>query len=300
MDHDGGRMGGRPGGQPTLAIVIPVRGDRGYLARCLRSIEAQSVPPDELIVVDNGENGDLRDLAARYRFRTIEEPVAGIPAATATGFDATSADVLARIDADSVLPPHWVRAARERFTDPAVEAVTGWAWMPNAPRLVSQLSVAAYLGAYTLAAGLGLGHRPLWGSSMLIRRRLWTVARARFCRHDQHVHDDLDLSVHLPPGTRVIRDRRLSVGVSSRQFRDAAKLRRYVAMAVHTFVKHWPRELPPFRSVRIIRARMARRRRPNPAGRGPAGPGPAGPGPAPRAPRSGVPDSRRPRPSRRG
>ncbi len=248
-------------GWPTVAIVIPVRNDRGYLARCLRSIEAQSVPPDELIIVDNGENGDLGELAARFRFRIVAEPVVGIPAATATGFDAASAEVLARIDADSVLPPRWVHAARERFADPAVEAVTGWAWMPNAPRRVSRLGVAAYLGGYTLAAGIGLGHRPLWGSSMLVRRHVWSVARTRFCRGDQRVHDDLDLSVHLPPGTRVIRDRHLSVGVSSRPFRDAAKLRRYVAMAVHTFVKHWPRELPPFRYLRIIRARATRRRR---------------------------------------
>lgn len=255
MDHDGGRIGERPGGQPTLAIIVPVRNDRGYLERCLRSIGAQSVPPDELIVVDNGENGDLRGLAARYGFRTVEERVVGIPAAAATGFDAASADVLARIDADSVLPPRWVQAARERFSDPSVEAVTGWAWMPNAPRLISLLGVAAYLGGYTVAAGLGLGHRPLWGSSMLVRRRVWTVARERFCRSDQRVHDDLDLSVHLPPGTRVIRDRRLSVGISSRPFRDAAKFRRYVAMAVHTIVKHWPHELPPYRYARIIRAR---------------------------------------------
>lgn len=173
--------------------------------------------------------------------------------------------MLARIDADSVLPPHWVRAARERFADAAVDAATGWAWLPNAPRVLSRIGIAAYLGGYTVAAGLGLGHRPLWGSSMLIRRSVWTAVRAAFCRGDERVHDDLDLSMHLPPGTRVLRDRRLSVGVSSRPLRDAAKLRRYVAMAVHTFVKHWPRELPPFRYVRIIRARAAARRSRHPA-----------------------------------
>ena len=260
VEADGERAGTR-NGRPSVAIVIPVRNDRGYLERCLRSIAAQSVAPDELIVVDNGDNGDLRGLAERYGFRIVVEPVVGIPAATGTGYDAASAEVLARIDADSVLPPHWVQAAVERFSDPAVEAATGWAWMPNASRLASSLGVAAYVGGYTVAAGLGLGHRPLWGSSMLVRRRVWTGVREQFCRRDQRVHDDLDLSVHLPPGTRVIRDRRLSVGISSRPLRDAAKLTRYVAMAVHTFVKHWPRELPPYRYVRILRARAARRRR---------------------------------------
>lgn len=260
MEADGERAGTRSS-RPTLAIVVPVRNDRGYLERCLQSVAAQSVVPDELIVVDNGDNGDLRDLAAHYGFRIVEEPVVGIPAATGTGFDAASAEVLARIDADSVLPTHWVQTAIERFSDPAVEAVTGWAWMPNASRPASRLGVAAYLGGYTVAAGLGLGHRPLWGSAMLIRRRVWTTVRERFCRDDQRVHDDLDLSVHLPPGTRVIRDRRLSVGISSRPLRDAAKLSRYVAMAVHTFVKHWPRELPPYRYARIVRARVALRRR---------------------------------------
>ncbi|MDR6904961.1 glycosyltransferase involved in cell wall biosynthesis [Agromyces sp. 3263] len=256
----GGRAG--PAGQVlTLSIVVPVRNDRDRLERLLASVAAQSVAPDEIVIVDNGGNGDLGPLAARYGCRVVPEPVVGIPAATSTGLDAASGDLLARVDADTVLPPDWVRDAHERFADPGVEAVTGWAWLPSAPPLASRVLIAAYLGAYTVIAGLALGHRPLWGSSALLRRALWLAVRDDVCRHDQRVHDDLDLSLHLPPGTRVLRDQRLSVGVSTRPFRDPGKLWRYASMGVHTFRKHWPEEFPPYRWARIARARRAEPRR---------------------------------------
>lgn len=244
----------------TLSIVVPVRNDRDRLERLLASVAAQSVAPDEIVIVDNGGNGDLGPLAARYGCRVVPEPVVGIPAAASTGLDAASGDLLARVDADTVLPPDWVRDARERFADPAVEAVTGWAWLPSAPSLASRLLITAYLGGYTVLAGVALGHRPLWGSSALLRRELWLAVRDDVCRHDQRVHDDLDLSIHLPPGTRVLRDRRLSVGVSTRPFRDPGKLWRSASMGVHTFTRHWPEELPPYRWARIARARRTQAR----------------------------------------
>jgi glycosyltransferase involved in cell wall biosynthesis len=243
-----------------LSIVVPARNDRDRLERLLASVAAQSVAPDEIVVVDNGENGDLGPLASRYGCRVVAEPVVGIPAATARGLDAASGDLLARVDADAVLPPDWVRAAHDRFADPEVEAVTGWGWLPSVPPLASWLLIPAYLGAYTVIAGVGLGHRPLWGSSAVLRRDLWLAVRDEVCRDDQRVHDDLDLSIHLPPGTRVLRDPRLSVGVSTRPFRDPGKLRRYASMGVHTFVKHWPEQLPPYRWARIVQARRAQAR----------------------------------------
>jgi glycosyltransferase involved in cell wall biosynthesis len=240
----------------TLSIVVPVRNDRDRLERLLASVCAQSVAPDEIVVVDNGGNGDLEPLVERYGCRVVPEPVVGIPAATSTGLDAASGDVLARVDADAVLSPDWVRSAHERFADPGIEAVTGWAWLPSASPAASRLLIGAYLGGYTMLAGLALGHRPLWGSSALLRRELWLTVRDYVCRDDQRVHDDLDLSIHLPPGTRVVRDPRLSVGVSTRPFRDRGKLWRDASMGVHTFARHWPEEFPPYRWARIVRARI--------------------------------------------
>ena len=255
-----GAAAARAGRTRTLSIVVPVRHDRDRLERLLASVAAQSVAPDEIVIVDNGGNGDLVPLAARYGCRVVPEPVVGIPAATSTGLDAAFGDLLARVDADTVLPPDWVRAAHERFADPAVDAATGWAWLPSAPPLASRLLVTAYLGGYTVLAGVALGHRPLWGSSAVLRRDLWLAVRDDVCRDDQRVHDDLDLSIHLPPGTRVLRDRRLSVGVSTRPFRDPGKLRRSASMGVHTFTRHWPEELPPYRWARIARARRTQAR----------------------------------------
>lgn len=38
---------------PTLSVVIPVKDDAAELRRCLRALARQTLPPDEIIVVDN-------------------------------------------------------------------------------------------------------------------------------------------------------------------------------------------------------------------------------------------------------
>jgi len=245
---------------PSLALVIPVLDDRELLARCLRSVTAQTVRPDDLIVVDNGSTDGSADVARRFGARVVHEPTRGIPAATAAGFDAATADVLARVDADAVLPPTWVADAKRRFDSARVTVVTGAGRIPAWPEPVSRLAMGAYLGAYSLAAGAALGHRPLWGSAMLVRREVWNRIRDEVCRDDARVHDDLDLSVHLPAGTRVVRDRALTVAVARRTVGDGSRLVRSFGMAVHTVVKHWPDEAPWRRYGRILAARRSARR----------------------------------------
>src|SRR3989338_10412990 len=43
---------------PTIAVVIPNRNDSAYLVKCLDSILAQDVAPDEIIVVDDQSTDD--------------------------------------------------------------------------------------------------------------------------------------------------------------------------------------------------------------------------------------------------
>jgi len=47
---------------PTIAVVIPNRNDSAYLVKCLDSILAQDVAPDEIIVVDDQSTDDSLDV----------------------------------------------------------------------------------------------------------------------------------------------------------------------------------------------------------------------------------------------
>lgn len=203
-----------------IAVVIPVRDDAAALEQCLTAIEDQTRQADDIVVVDNGSTDGSAGVAARHGARVVTARVPGIPGATATGFDHARGDVLARLDADSVAPADWLARIGTAFTeDPELAAVSGAATFyggPGVVRVLGRLSLT--VGYFRVIAGL-LGHAPLYGSNFAITAALWQRIAPAVHRDRGDVHDDLDLSLHLPPGVRVRYDPALAMAVSARSFR---------------------------------------------------------------------------------
>lgn len=115
--------------------MIPVRNDAPYLDRCLRALERQTHPPDEIVVVDNASTDGLAAVLARHPgVRCVRELVRGVAVAAATGYDAARGDLILRCDADSVPAPTWVERhvrvlseARARTGGEAGVGVETWA-----------------------------------------------------------------------------------------------------------------------------------------------------------------------------
>jgi glycosyltransferase involved in cell wall biosynthesis len=95
-----------------VAVIIPVYHAR-FLAAALESVFAQSRLPDEVIVVNDGspDEGILRRALVPYRprVRLIEQPNQGPAAARNTGVNASTADLIALLDADDRWLPHFLR-----------------------------------------------------------------------------------------------------------------------------------------------------------------------------------------------
>lgn len=224
--------------RPTVSVVIPVRDDAAELATCLRLLADQTVAPLEVVVVDNGSTDDSAAVARAHGARVVAEPRVGIPSAAATGYDAARGEVIARLDADSRPGRDWVAEVARSMTDPGVDAVTGGGRFHDLPPLLRQLATLVYLGAYFALTHLALGHLPLWGSSMAVRRSSWERVRDRV-HTDADVHDDLDLAFALGPEARIRFVRRLRVGVSGRSVRGLPQLRRRLDRAVTTLRLNW-------------------------------------------------------------
>ncbi|MFS0885812.1 glycosyltransferase family A protein [Aeromicrobium sp. 179-A 4D2 NHS] len=222
----------------SISVVIPVHDDADELRVCLGLLARQTVAPDEVVVVDNGCTDRSVEVARAHGARVVREPHLGIPPAAAAGYDAAGGDVIARLDADSRPGPDWIEQVGRAMADPRVDAVTGPGHFHDLPPVVRRIALLGYLGAYYVLTHLALGHTPLWGSSMAVRRTSWERVRDRVHRFDD-VHDDMDLAFALGP-TAVIRyDRRLGVGVSGRSVRGMAQLRRRMARAVTTLRLNW-------------------------------------------------------------
>jgi len=162
----------------TISVVIPVKNDAAELERCLLALGVQTVPADEIIVVDNGSSDESTEVAERFGVRLVHESSPGIGAASARGYDAALGDVIARLDADCTPGANWVETIRTAFESrPDLDAITGSAQFSDGPPALRTLARWLYLGSYFWSMTLALGHVPLFGSNMAFRRSVWGEVR---------------------------------------------------------------------------------------------------------------------------
>lgn len=244
--------------RPTVSVVIPVKDDAVLLRRCLAALGAQTRVPDEIVVVDNGSVDASAAVARRAGAVVVHCADAGIPAAASRGYDAASGDIILRLDADCVPAPTWVELMCDTFaTHPEIDALTGHASFIDGPVLLRRPLAALYLGAYRTVCGTALGHRPLFGSNLGMRRSAWRAVSEAVHRADSDVHDDLDLSYHLGISHRIGTVEGARMGMSMRPFASATGMRRRVRRGFHTVTSHWPDDFPPRRWRELVRRRAA-------------------------------------------
>ena len=266
-------------GSPVVSVVIPAKDDAGHLAVCLAALGAQTRLADEVVVVDNASSDETVGVAAAAGARVVRCLEPGIPAATATGFDAAVGDVILRLDADCIPAAAWVeRMLAALDAAPHAAAVTGGARFVDGPRALRVPLAAAYLLAYAAATIPALGHVPLFGSNFAVRADAWREVRSTVHRHDPDVHDDLDLAFHLGEEHVIVYRPGLSMGMSMRPFRSASSLRVRLRRGIRTVTVHWPRDFPPRRWVRRARnGPLSRTTALSPPPRTPSSPGTAAP-----------------------
>ncbi|NUQ11911.1 MAG: glycosyltransferase family 2 protein, partial [Gemmatimonadaceae bacterium] len=111
-----------------ISVLIPCYQAAAYLGEALQSVFAQSRPPDEIIVVDDGSTDDTASVAreAGRGVRYQRQEHAGIAAARNRAVRLASHELVAFLDADDVWPPSSVAdrlAVLE--TDPGLGGASG-------------------------------------------------------------------------------------------------------------------------------------------------------------------------------
>jgi glycosyltransferase involved in cell wall biosynthesis len=260
MSDDTGVAPAERGAAISVSVVIPARDDARMLERCLSALRTQTRSPGEIVVVDNGSTDDTAAVAERFGARVVAEPVPGIPRAASAGYDAARGEVIARLDADSVPGSDWIQRIETAFADdPGLDFLTGDARFYGSTALVHWAGRHLYIGGMYAVMAPALGHPPLFGSNMAMRRTAWRAVSDDVHRTSPGIHDDLDVSFHVQPHMTVRHDRHLVVAVSARPFASWAALRRRISWVVPTVRLHWPDDAPWRR--RAARRRFARNHR---------------------------------------
>ena len=111
-----------------VSVVVAVRDGERYLAETLDSILGQSVPPGEVVVVDDGSSDPTQTVLEPYedRVRVVVQEPEGVAAALNRGVAASTGEVLAFLDADDVWPSTSLECRVTRLAAPdRPEAVFG-------------------------------------------------------------------------------------------------------------------------------------------------------------------------------
>ena len=103
-----------------VSAVIPAYNSEGTIARALRSVFAQTRPPDEIIVVDDGSTDQTRNIvsaALSDRIRLVASPSRmGAGGARNVGIAAAGGDVIAFLDSDDEWLPTKLELQLEMLT----------------------------------------------------------------------------------------------------------------------------------------------------------------------------------------
>lgn len=90
---------------PGVAVVIPAYNAGPFLAQALSSLEQQTLPPDEVVVVDDGSTDDTVAVAEAHGANVVRQRQRGPGAARNSGIAATTAPWIAFLDADDLFLP---------------------------------------------------------------------------------------------------------------------------------------------------------------------------------------------------
>jgi glycosyltransferase involved in cell wall biosynthesis len=110
----------------TVSVVIPIYNYGRFLREALDSALAQTYPPLEVIVVDDGSTDDTPQVLAGYgdRIRAIRQDNHGVGAARNTGIAAARGEYIAFLDSDDIWRPGKLESEMARFAaDPELGLV---------------------------------------------------------------------------------------------------------------------------------------------------------------------------------
>ena len=228
----------------VCSVVVPVRDDAENLTRLLAALDRQTRPPDEVVVVDNASTDSSARIALEWGARVVTETTVGIPFAAAAGYDAASGSILIRADADTLPDDRWIERMLRALEDHRdAVGVTGPGRFYGMPGVGAAAASFAYIGTYVAATSLTLGHSPLFGTNLALRKSWWDRVKAGV-HLDAAVHDDMDLSFRVAPHERVVFARRIVVGMSPRPFASASGFRVRLRRGMATVRMNWREQTP--------------------------------------------------------
>ena len=248
-----------------ISFVVPAFNEEALIASCLAAIQAEVERTGcraEIIVVDNGStDGTRRVVSSIPGVVFVDEPQRGLVEARRAGCLAANGELIANIDADTMLSEGWLRTALDEFTrSPHLVALSGPCIYYDLPRS-SQLIAAMF---YRIAFATYLFVRFVLGAGSMIQGGNFIISKPAlgaaggFNSDFRFYGEDTDLARRLSKVGPVKFSLRLPAYSSGRRFAAEGLIRaglRYAVNYVWTiaFKRPFTPDWSDFRHPREVR-----------------------------------------------
>jgi glycosyltransferase involved in cell wall biosynthesis len=227
-----------------LAFVIPAYNEEALIGACIESVLAEIARSGlgddaEVIVVNNASVDRTGEIARSYEgVRVVDEMQKGLVHARAAGFDATQAELVANIDADTIVPAGWLDTVMAEFAkDEKLVALSGpyiyydlSAWDQFLVKLFYGVTYAIYiLNRFILRVG-----SVIQGGNFIFRRAAWAQAGG----YDKSIvfyGEDTDVAVRLAKIGKVKWTFRLKMKTSGRRLKKEGVFKTGMDYALNFF-----------------------------------------------------------------
>lgn len=233
-----------------VSIVIPAYNEERQLPLCLDSLErlfAEGRYDVEVIVVNNASTDRTAEVAEGYPFvRVVHEPQKGMVRARQAGFLASSGELIANIDADTIVPAGWLDRVLEEFNrDGELAALSGpyvYYDLSLAHRIVTRIWYwFGYLSHLINHHLLKIGAMLQGGNFILRREHLEKIGG--FDTSIEFYGEDTDVARRISQVGRVKWSFKLPMYTSGRRLKKEGTIRtalKYAGNYVYTLLKGRP------------------------------------------------------------
>jgi glycosyltransferase involved in cell wall biosynthesis len=201
-----------------VSVIIPAYNEEKYIRNCLDSLMKQEEKPDEIIVIDNNCTDKTVSIIKKYiGIKIIQEKKQGLIPARNTGFNLASGDIIARCDADAIMPVDWIKKIKDSFLkNKDIVAVAPAFYLFDIP-IINKSLIPEKI--YYFFSNLIIKNNVLIGPSMVITKNVWEKVKSEVCLDDKKVHEDIDLSIHIKKYGNIFLNKSVIVKISGRRIK---------------------------------------------------------------------------------
>ncbi|OGH07591.1 MAG: hypothetical protein A2171_00530 [Candidatus Levybacteria bacterium RBG_13_35_9] len=201
-----------------ISVVIAAYNEEKNLPKCLDVIKDQNYPKEkyEIIVVDNNSVDKTAEIARSYDAKVVKEEKQGNTFAVKKGMDAAGGEIIAMVDADTIVEKNWLVDISKAFENENVVGVTGMGIIKSGNKLLDKFEQKFY--EYFLKAHFLIGKPHITGFNLAVRKTAYDKIGGLDARFT--MSPDVDLGLRLEKVGKVVFDKNIKAVTSFRRWQN--------------------------------------------------------------------------------